>query len=370
MPTVADIAKVLEEWLPIPLAAEWDNVGLLLGERQAQVLKIMTCLTVTPESVAEAIDAGANLIVSHHPIMFRAVKRLTDETPEGRMVLALARAGVSVYSPHTAFDNAPDGINDLLARKLRLQQVMPLRSTSAARQFKVAVFVPDSDLEKVADAMFAAGAGRIGEYSQCSFRLRGTGTFFGSESARPAVGQKGIREHVQEWRLEAICPEQDLEQVVMAMRRAHSYEEPAYDVYQLRPSGTGLGAGRVGLLPGPVPLSEFARSVKSALAAHAIQIVGDGERSIQRVAIACGAAGEFLADAVSAGADVFLTGEMRFHDCLEARAREIALLLPGHYATERCGVEHLARRLQERWPDLSIWASRREQDPLRTERLA
>jgi dinuclear metal center YbgI/SA1388 family protein len=324
----------------------------------------MTCLTVTPESAAEAVESGAQLVVSHHPILFRGAKRLTDATPEGRTVLALARAGVAVYSPHTAFDNTAGGINDLLARRLGLAGAVPLRPQDAGRQCKIVVFVPDKDLERVADALFAAGAGNIGQYSQCSFRLAGTGTFFGSEASSPTVGQKGRREEVSEWRLEAVCPEARLNEAVAAIRRSHSYEEPAFDVYPLHPGAGSRGDGRLSNLPSPKPLEEFARSVRSSLSSGPVGVVGDLARPVRRVAVVCGAGGELLPDAVRAGADVLLTGELRFHDCLEARARGLALVLPGHYATERCGVEDLARRLQERWPELTVWSSNRERDPI------
>ena len=364
MPTVADVSAYLDRFAPPGLAADWDNVGLLLGDPATEVKALLTCLTVTPEVVAEAVEAGANLIVTHHPVLFRPVKRLTTRTPDGRLLLPLLRAGVAVYSPHTSFDNAPGGINDSLARRLGLLDVAPLRRRPGPGQCKVVVFVPDSDLQKVSDALFAAGAGNIGQYSQCSFRLAGTGTFFGSDATNPTVGQKGRREEVSEWRREAICPESAVEAVVAALRKAHSYEEPAYDVYPLR-AGPAGGEGRVGRLPQPVPLAELAGRVKRELRAGAVDYVGEPGRAVARVALACGAAGELLGDAVRAGADCFLTGEMRFHDYLSAESQGIGLILPGHYATERPGVEELSERLRGEWPDVNIWASRREADPVR-----
>jgi dinuclear metal center YbgI/SA1388 family protein len=365
MPSVADIADFLRDLAPLQFAASWDNVGLLLGDPAAGVERIMTCLTVTPESAAEAVQERAQLIVTHHPILFRPVQRLTAATPEGRMLLELARAGVAVYSPHTAFDDAPGGINDLLAGKLGLSDVRPLRpGGEATKQCKIVVFVPDADLARVADALFAAGAGRIGQYRECSFRLAGTGTFFGSDAANPTVGQKGHREEVSEWRLEALCPETQVDAVVAALRRAHSYEEPAYDVYPLRPERGGLGQGRCGSLAQPLTAPDLARQVKQALGAAVVQQVGDPQRRVQRVALACGAAAEFLSDAADQGLDVFITGEARFHDCLTAQARGINLILPGHYASERCGVELLAEALQRKFGLAAIWASRRERDPL------
>jgi dinuclear metal center YbgI/SA1388 family protein len=355
----------MEQFAPLELAADWDNVGLLLGDLAAPVERLMTCLTVTPEVVAEAVAERVQCIITHHPMLFHAVKRLTAATSEGQMLLALIRAGVAVYSPHTAFDNTAGGINDALARRLGLMEVGPLRRRQGPGRCKVVVFVPDADLTRVSDAMFEAGAGHIGQYSQCSFRLAGTGTFFGSETTNPTVGQKGRREEVSEWRLEVICLEEAVERVLASMRRAHSYEEPAYDVYPLRPKASHLGEGRVGRLSQPTPLHSLAQMVKTQLNANVVHMVGEPARPVERVAIVCGAGGEFLTDALKAAADVFLTGEVRFHDSLNAQAGGLALLLPGHYATERCGVEDLAGRLQEQWPGLTVWASRRERDPLR-----
>jgi dinuclear metal center YbgI/SA1388 family protein len=365
MPTVAAIVEYLERFAPPGLAAEWDNVGLLLGERTAPVERALTCLTVTPEVAAEAVEGGAQLLVTHHPIFFRAVKRLTADTPEGAMLLALARAGVAVYSPHTAFDNTRGGINESLAARLGLSGVGPLRRRDGPRQVKLVVFVPDKDLGRVSDALFEAGAGRIGAYGECSFRLAGTGTFFGSESANPTVGQKGRREEVAEWRLEVVCPERDVDRAVAAVRRSHSYEEPAYDVYPLRPAAAPEGEGRLGELPQAVPLGDFAAAARAALKCGPVQVVGEPGRAVRRVAVVCGAGGELLGDAVRARADVLLTGEARFHDYLAARAAGLALVLPGHYATERGGVEELAERLRRQFPGLDVHASAREADPVR-----
>jgi dinuclear metal center YbgI/SA1388 family protein len=364
MPIVADLTADLDALAPRDLAADWDNVGLLLGDPAAPVQRLLTCLTVTPEVADEAVEGGYQLIVTHHPILFRGTKRLTTATAEGRSVLALAKAGVAVYSPHTAFDNTRDGINERLAGKLGLTDLRPLRPGDSPRQCKVVVFVPDADLGRVSDALFAAGAGRIGQYRECSFRLPGTGTFYGGDATNPTVGQKGRREEVAEWRLEVVCPEATVESVVAAMRKAHSYEEPAYDVYPLRPARSPLGEGRVGRLVAPMPLADLATKARAELRCGPVQVVGDVRRPVQHIAIACGAAGEFLADTVRAGADVFLTGEMRFHDYLAAQAQGVALVLPGHYATERFAVEELADRLRQRWSGLAVEPSQREVDPV------
>ena len=365
MLTLSTILDHLERFAPTQTAADWDNVGLLLGERESQVSRLMTCLTVTPTTAREAIDRRAELIVTHHPILFKATKRLTGDTAEGKMLLSLIRAGVAVFSPHTALDNATEGINALLVKKLGLEEVRPLSQGKGhgSKQVKLVVFVPESDLSRVSDALFAAGAGRIGEYAECGFRVAGTGTFHGSAASNPTVGQKGQREEVGESRLEVVCPESRLAEAIAAMRSAHSYEEPAFDVYALA-LPPGVGEGRVGRLPDAMPLGKVAEGLRQALKCGPVQVVGAVDRPIRTVAIVCGAGGEMMSDAIRAKADVFVTGEMRYHDYLAAEAAGLGLILPGHHATERCGVEDLVERLRGTWPELEIWVSETETDPV------
>jgi dinuclear metal center YbgI/SA1388 family protein len=363
MPAVSAFAAYLERFAPCGTAADWDNVGLLLGDPDAPVSKALTCLTLTPDVAEEAVRDGAQLVVTHHPVLFRGAKKLTTSTPDGAVVLPLLRAGIAVYSPHTAFDNCAGGINDGLCVKLGIANAVPLRPRDGRRSCKLVVYTPDGDLAKVSDALFAVGAGIIGQYRECSFRVAGTGTFFGTDAANPVVGQKGRRENVPEWRLEVVVPESRVSDAVAAMRAAHSYEEVAFDVYPLKPTPSG-GEGRIGELAQPTTLSELATRTKAVLSANSVQLVGDGGRTVRTVAVACGAAGEFLSDALKRKADVFLTGEVRFHDALTARAAGIGLILPGHYATERPAVEDLAAKLAADFPGVEVWASRAERDPL------
>ena len=363
MPTVAEIAAHLEAFAPTQTAADWDNVGLLLGDPASPVKQLMTCLTVTPDVVEEAVAERVNLIVSHHPILFKGAKRLVVGKGDGDIVLLLARAGVAVYSPHTAFDNCPGGVNDILCRRLGVEKAEPLRPREGPREFKLAVYVPEKDLARVSDALFQAGAGVIGKYTECSFRTPGKGTFFGGEGSNPAVGQAGRREEADEWRLEVVLPEAKVAGAVRALRQAHSYEEPAYDIYQLQAGLTG-GEGRVGDLAKPTTLGKLAARAKKELAAASVQVVGDLSRPVTKVAVACGAAGEYLVDSLRAKADVFVVGELRFHDALAARAAGVGVIVPGHYATERPAVEELAAKLAADFAGLTAWASRRETDPL------
>ncbi|GBD36389.1 GTP cyclohydrolase 1 type 2 [bacterium HR36] len=360
-----DLLPMLHRLAPLELAEDWDNVGLLLGNLDQSVQRIMTCLTVTAATVAEACQENADLVISHHPLFYRPVKRITDQTEEGRLVLTLMRAGISVYSAHTAYDNAPGGINDQIAGILELESVQPLRPALAERQCKIVVFVPESDLARVSDALFAVGAGVIGQYRECSFRLPGTGTFFGTEQTRPTVGHKGRREEVVEWRLEVICPERLVDEAIRAMRAAHSYEEPAYDVYPLRPGYRPGGAGRIGRLPRELTLQMLVEIVRQHWQQEAVRFVGEPEQIVRRVAVACGAGRDLLADAIRAGAQVVVTGELRFHDLLAAQADGLNVVLLGHYGSERFAMENLARRLAELLPELTIWASHRERPVVR-----
>ncbi len=359
--TVGDILAFLERFAPLHLAESRDNVGLLLGQRGRSAARVMTCLTVTPHTVAEAVESKADLVVCHHPILFRPVQRLSEDTAEGRLLLPLLKEAVAVYSPHTAFDNCAGGINDLLCERLGLQNAKPLRSR-AEPKVKIVVFVPDGDLARVSDALFEAGAGVIGEYRECSFRVPGTGTFFGSEAAHPTVGQKGRREEVAEWRLEVVCDADKAPEAIRRMRQAHSYEEPAFDVYPLQAQGGGLGAGRLGELNPPLSLWEFASRVRAVLRTSGMRIIGDPNRRIRKVAVVCGSGGDLLNEAAQAQADVFVTGELRFHQEVAAEAAGLAVVLAGHYATERPGVEHLAEILARQFPQVSVWPSRREHD--------
>ncbi len=366
MTTVADLFAWLEGFAPTRLAESWDNVGLLFGDPASELSKVMTCLTVTPRSASEAIAEGAGAIVSHHPVLFKATKSLRADRPESGFLWHLARAGVAILSPHTAFDNTAGGINDGLAARLGLVDVRPLRPSSPSGRHKVVVFAPKSDREAVLSAAFEAGAGRIGAYEECSFGSAGFGTFFGTEGSNPTIGEAGRREVVREWRLELVCPSDRLSAVLAAIRSAHSYEEPAIDVYPIASDvPSGPGAGRIGRLDPAEPLGTFAARVARLLEAPSTQFVGDPDRTVARVGLCCGAGDDFLGDAKRLGADVLLTGEARFHRAIEADALGIGLIVAGHHATERPGVEDLAGRIAGAFPGLTVWASRHEVDPLR-----
>jgi dinuclear metal center YbgI/SA1388 family protein len=358
------LIAALETLAPPAWSESWDNTGLLLGRRTGDVSRVLTCLTLSSDVAAEAVAAGVQLVVTHHPLMFKPVQRITSDTLEGRTMLSLLEAGVAVYSPHTAWDNAPLGINHQLAELCQLQDITPLRPLPGGSQYKLVTFVPRDSLERVQRALWDAGCGVIGDYRNCSFVLHGTGTFLGGDSTQPAVGEAGRLEHVDEARLDVVCPVERLEAAVAALRAAHPYEEPAFDAYPLHTLPGDGGAGRCGRLPQPTTLNELARTIRERLPARSLQVAGDPALKIERVGIACGAAAEFWKDARRAGCEALLTGEARFHTALECRDSGFGLIVAGHYATERHGMERLASLLAERCPDITVMASTVERDPL------
>jgi len=358
-----DVIAVLEALAPLSLAESWDNVGLLVGDRSGNVSRILTCLTLTPDVADEAVRTGAQLIVTHHPVLFKAVQRLTSDTVEGRTLLNLLRHDIAVFSPHTAWDNAPQGINRQLAELLDLTDIHPLRP-QPRDELKIVTFVPAENLSAVQRAVWDVGGGVIGEYRDCSFVLEGTGTFFGSDAANPAVGQAGRLEEVAESRVEFVCPASLLTSALTALRQAHPYEEPAIDVYPLRSTATDGGSGRCGRLTTPMSLRDLSRRVQERLPAARIEIVGDPTLKIERLGIACGAAAEYWKDALRNGCQALLTGEARFHTAIEIRDAGFAMILAGHYATERLGMERLAELLARECPGVAVTASDAERDPL------
>ena len=366
MTSVQDVCNVLKEFAPLSIAEEWDNVGLLLGDVSQEVRRAITCLTLTCDVADEAVATGAQLVVTHHPVMFKPVKQITMANSEGRLLLTLIKHGIAVYSPHTAWDNSATGINQQLAELLELRDVAPLRMRMGPEQVKLVTFVPQSAVEQVRQALWNAGAGVIGNYQHCSFNVHGTGTFLGSESTNPAVGQAGRFEQVDEVRVEMVCAAKGLDRTLAALRAGHPYEEPAVDVYSLKSFTDGTGAGRFGTFSTPMTLAELTRIVAQRLKQPDIQFVGDPSLEITRLGIACGAAAEYLRDAHRVGCQAFLTGEARFHSCLEARDLGMGMVLPGHYATERFSMETLSRRLKQIFPNLQVTPSEVERDPVQT----
>jgi len=335
-PTVLDAWRALDARWPFAHRSDWDNVGILLGDPAREVRRALVALDASPEAAARCVRLGADLLVTHHPPVLSPVKELREDRFPGSVLLPLARAGVSVLSAHTNADLAPCGVSHAAARRLGLSSVRPLLPGETAGARKVVVFVPPSHQEAVLEAMAAAGAGRVGAYARCAFRSAGTGSYVPCAGASPWRGEAGREERVDEVRLEAVAAGADVERVVSAARRAHPYEEPAVDVYALSggaPLGGGLGV--VGELPEPLPLAAALDLVRSRLRASSLRAGGGRPARVRRVALTGGSGGAFVGAAAAAGADLYVTGDVRYHEALDAAGGRMAVADAGHGATER-----------------------------------
>ncbi|MCI0706360.1 MAG: Nif3-like dinuclear metal center hexameric protein [Ignavibacteriae bacterium] len=343
--TIADIEHIIEAWAPKWIAWEKDNVGLQLGDRSRHVSKILVALDVTEKIVTEAIAQRAELIVSHHPLLFRPLKAVTTTDETGKLVLKLAKSNIAVYSAHTNLDFTKHGVSFAFAEKFGLTNIRflsPLKGLSS----KIVVFVPQEHVERVADAMSDAGAGVIGEYSSCSYRISGTGTFRGSASTNPFIGTANKLETVEEVRLEMIAPRGAVNTIVSAMKTAHPYEEIAYDVYPLENDSTNYGMGAIGDLPNSMPLKSFLQLVKKSLKAEAVRYTAGAKQRVQKIAVCGGSGSDLLQTAVRANADAFVTADVKYHTYHSAEGT-IALVDAGHWETEQVILEPLAKRLRE-----------------------
>lgn len=344
--TVADCAALCDRLWPKDRAESWDNVGLLAGDPAALVCRCLCALDADQVSVAAAVAADAQLLIAHHPLPFRPLSRLVATEPAQAALLAAARAGVAVYAAHTNFDVHPAGTSRALADVLGLQGPQVLRVSGREALYKLVVIVPQDHATDLRRALDRAGAGRLGRYSACSFATAGTGRFRPEAGAHPAIGQPGELAEVAEERLEVLVPAASREAIVAAMRAVHPYEEPAYDLVQLDNGGPAYGLGMVGMFVRPMALAAFSAFVAGRLQAPATRFVGEGGRVVHRVAVCGGAGMVCAADALAADADVLVTADIRYHEARDAEARGLALVDPGHQATEVPGVAALADQLR------------------------
>jgi len=363
---VRRVVEVLEKIAPPELAAEWDNVGLLVGDPNADVERMMLCVDLTTPVLAEAVRSRAQMVLAYHPVIFKPVARVTAGAAPP--VYEAIRAGLAVYCPHTALDAAPGGTNDVLAECVGLTDARPLKDVAGQQRCKIVVFAPPEAFEAISEAAFAVGAGRIGNYTHCSFRSDGAGTFQGGTGSRPATGQAGRLEQVQEMRVEVIAPRSSLPAVVTAVRAAHPYEEPPIDVYPLEPEPAGAGMGRIGELARPVQASTLIERVKKATGVkHPLVAAPDGRTvlraKVRKAACCVGSCGSLFRAAARRGATFYLTGEMRHHDALAATAAGMTVVCLGHSNSERIALPRLAERIREALPGLHVARSRADRDP-------
>lgn len=348
MATVGTIAAYIEELAPLHWAESWDNVGLQVGDPAAAVQRVLVALELTDAVMEEAERLGCDLVVVHHPPLFRPLKALRFDSRPARRLLRLIRSGIALYAAHTNLDQAPGMTNDTLAAAAGLTECEVLKPTGEERYVKLVVFVPKGHEDAVRDALAGAGAGHIGNYSHCTFQVPGIGTFLPLEGTNPFIGQQGRLERVEELRLETIVPESVAARAVQAMIAAHPYEEVAYDLYPLANPGTARGHGRIGRLGQPVRLAQLAERLKAALRTPAVRIVGDPDRMVATVAVGAGAGADLIRPAAARGADVLVTGDVKYHEAQEALDLGLALVDVGHYSSEAGAMGALAAYLRER----------------------
>lgn len=335
--TVGDLVTLLEAAYPPALAEDWDSVGLVCGDPAEPVTKVLVCVDVTDDVVEAALAGGVGLLVAHHPLLLRGVDSVSADRPKGRIVHRLIRGGCALFTAHTNADKALGGVSDALAEALGLRDTVPLRAEPTAALDKWVVMVPEAEVEAVGAAMFDVGAGALGEYRDCAWQVVGTGQFRPVGAARPAIGAIDEVTRLAEARLELVAPRFLRTTVLTALRAAHPYEEPAFDILEPAAPSSGLGLGRVGELAEPMTLREFVSYAADRLprAPWGIRAAGDPAAVVQRVAVCGGAGDSLLGAAAASGAQVYVTGDLRHHPVDEAlRTGGPALVDAGHWATE------------------------------------
>jgi dinuclear metal center YbgI/SA1388 family protein len=368
--TISDLIHAAEAIADPGLAEDWDNVGLLIGSSSwALAGPVLLTIDLTEDVSAEAVARKCSAIISYHPPLFHAIKRLVDgpgSSLSQRVALGAIRAGIAVYSPHTALDAAADGLAE--HSKADRRAIRPFARADRNGEVKIVTFVPEASAALVRNALASAGAGLIGNYELCSFSAPGTGTFRGREGSNPAVGTAGQFESTPEMRLEMVCARRAVALAIETLRQFHPYEEPAIDIYPLeaRPD-RNVGPGRRLMLDQPVALSQLAERLKKHLNIRAVQVAsarGDAETAVSCVGLVPGAGGSLVQAARAEGCEVFITGEMKHHEVNATLASGVSVILGGHTATERGYLPIYARRLGELLPGVEFVVSAADKDPL------
>lgn len=369
IPKTADIVGIINKIAPIALAEAWDNPGLQIGDPAAEVTRIMVALDPTPDVIDSALKASCQLLVTHHPLIFKPLKSLSTSTPHGALIQKAIKGGVSILSMHTNYDIASGGLNDLLASKIGLSSCVPLKVTAVCELVKLVVFVPVDQLEQLRSALFPYAAAQ-GNYRDCSFAAGGVGTFTPLEGAESFTGTTGVLATVREERLEMLILRTHLPRAVKALLAAHPYEEPAFDIYPLLNEGEKLGLGRIGRLPETLTLAEYAGLLRKILSAPALRYVGDPAARISKVALCSGSGASLLRDAARSGADMLVTGDVKYHEARDAEDLGLALIDAGHFSTEIIMVHEIMERLGRElaragFTDCQVEKCRTESDPFR-----
>lgn len=343
--TVKEIIKYLEDWAPRGVAWQKDNVGLQVGEPEIKIKNILLSLDTQEEVIENAIKENCNLIITHHPLIYYPLKNLDfSKNRKARLIERLIKNQIALYSAHTNLDFTKHGVSYQLAKRLNLKKVRFLKNLSD-NQFKIAVFVPISHVDKVAEAIHQSGGGIVGEYSHCGFRTQGTGTFKGSDESNPALGKKGVVESVEEVKLEILIDEWKINNVIKEMKKVHPYEEVAYDIFPLKNDNVNFGMGAIGELENPLDTNEFLSFVSSKLKASTLKYAKSNKKKIKFVAVCGGSCGELLDEAIKQDADAFVTADLKYHTFQDAGSK-ILLIDAGHYETELPILDEIRKRLE------------------------
>lgn len=363
---LSDIIGIINKIAPPALAEDWDNVGLQVGDPGSGIERIMVALDPCPEALNAAIASSCQLLLTHHPLIFKPLKRIAATDATGSLIHQAIAGRLAIVSLHTNYDIATGGVNDLLAEALGVTSCRPLKVCHREELLKLTVFVPLSHHGALLEALLPF-SWLAGNYADCSFTTSGQGTFKPLAGSSPYIGRAGEREIVAESRLEMLIRKTDLQPAIKSLRKVHPYEEPAFDITPLLNEGLQSGIGRIGLLESRPILKDFAVSVKKALGCAALKIAGNPEQRIAKIALCGGSGASLLREAAREGADLLLTGDIKYHDAREAQSLGVALIDAGHFATERLMIDglsaHLAKELQRRKYEIEILRCTAESDP-------
>ncbi len=354
-PKVSDIVGIINKIAPFNIAEEWDNSGLQIGDPTAQVSRMMISLDACVEAIEAAVEKRCQLLVTHHPFLFHPVKKINVSHPPGQLIKLALKNDLSIISMHTNYDIAEAGINDLLAEYIGLKSCVPVKITGWEELVKLTVFVPKGHERDVLEALFQF-SGFIGNYSDCSFQSPGTGSFKPLEGAKPFIGNVDTREYTAETRIEVLLRKDNVAEALAALLKTHPYEEPAYDLYPLLNKGKNRGLGRIGELECSIALEAFAEQIKEKFSLGGLRIVGDRLREVKRVAVCGGSGSSLLRDASRHGADVLITGDIKYHDAKDAQMLGLALIDMGHFASEIVMVDGLTSLLGKELSDKGFTA--------------
>lgn len=356
------VFKAIEEWAPPHLAYDWDNVGLQVGSYSKEVKKVIVTLDVLESVVDEAISKNVDLIIAHHPLLFKPIKKIDVNNVKGKIIQKLIKHDISVYVAHTNLDIATGGVNDMLSKQLGIRQTKPLTDIRKNQLFKLAVFVPLTHSNEVRHALSEGGAGHIGHYSHCTFQTKGQGTFKPLEGTDPYIGTKDQLEFVDEVKIETIVKSEHLKNTIHLMLKAHPYEEVAYDIYPLENDSQLMGLGRIGKLKEPISLKSFSKYVKEKLGLSHVKVTGNLNDNVQRVAVLGGSGEKYIRHAKRMGADVYITGDMTFHNAQDAMEMGLNVIDAGHYI-EKVMKEEVKYVLEQKFHNIEVILSETNTEP-------